>query len=58
MSPYYLMLFLIITLYFSIEIRFKLFTYLILGFTIIEGIYKLINEIKKIPLFLISKKKI
>ena len=53
MSPYYLMLFLITTLYFSLEIRFKIFTYIILGLTIIEGIYKLINEIKKISLFLI-----
>ena len=53
MSPYYLMLFLITTLYFSLEIRFKIFTYIILGITIIEGTYKLINEVKKIPLFLI-----
>ena len=53
MSPYYLLLFLITTLYFSLEIRFKIFTYIILGFTIIEGMSKLINKKKKIPLFFI-----
>ena len=53
MSPYYIMLFLIATLYFSLEIPFKIFTYIILGFTITEGIYKLINEAKKITIFLI-----
>ena len=53
MSPYYIMLFLIATLYFSLEIPFKIFTYIILGFTITEGIYKLLNEAKKITIFLI-----
>ena len=53
MSSFYLMLFLITTLYFSLEIRFKIFTYIILGLTIIDGIYKLINELKKFSFYLI-----
>ena len=45
--------FLITSLFISLEIRFKIFTNIILCFTKIEGKYKLINEVKKIYLFLI-----
>ena len=53
MSSFYYMIILIISLYFSLEVRYRIFIQIVFGLTLIEGITKTITQIKHFLIFLL-----